>query len=109
MAKRQQQAAAQRIMEIDKPEAQPRGGIRVRALKLGYYDDARRREGDVFTIRNEKEFSRLWMERVPFDTPERVTTGNEELRRMHDETIRARHSGAPPDNPTGSEGVLDED
>lgn len=91
--------------------------IKVRALKLGYYDDKRRRVGDVFLIRapyktvavdqetgkaveDEKtgkakvitvdEFSRRWMEKVPKSTPERTTTGKEELRRKHDEILGSR-------------------
>ena len=49
-------------------------GIQVRAKDLGdgrfgYYDDKRRRSGDVFFIKNEKEFSDKWMEKVD-DHPE---------------------------------------
>jgi DNA-binding XRE family transcriptional regulator len=43
--------------------------IRVRATKLGFDGVARRRVGDVFTIRSEAAFSATWMERVPDDTP----------------------------------------
>lgn len=79
-------------------------GIKVRATRMGYYDDKRRRTGDVFTIRppykvvdddtgKEKtidEFSRKWMVRVDGKTPERITTGKEDLKRQHDEAIAAR-------------------
>ena len=38
--------------------------MKVKALQLGYYDNERRREGDVFEIASETEFSPTWMERV---------------------------------------------
>jgi len=39
----------------------------VRALRLGYYNNARIREGQVFYIKNDKEFSKLWMEEIGED------------------------------------------
>lgn len=68
-------------------------GVKVRALETGYYDHARRREGDVFYIRGDvfendvkgrsgevrfkkgdlKDFSHRWMELVSPATPERET------------------------------------
>lgn len=73
----------------------PRGGapavkdhpIKVRATQTGYYDHARRREGDVFTIANEQAFSPRWMERVPAQTPERITTAAQHIRREHDKIL----------------------
>ena len=65
----------------------PVGGIKVRATMVGYYDDKRRRVDDVFTIQKESEFSKRWMVRVDQDTPEKTTTGKEDLRRIHDEII----------------------
>jgi len=38
--------------------------MKVRAIKLGYHGIKRRRPGDVFDIKSEKEFSPNWMERV---------------------------------------------
>jgi hypothetical protein len=67
--------------------------IRVRAIRLGYYDEIRRREGDVFTIANEQAFSETWMQRVDPHTPERVTTGAQALRKFHDEEMRAKAPG----------------
>jgi hypothetical protein len=51
-------------------------GIRVRVKKgrIGYYELRRRREGSVFTIGSEKEFSKVWMERVP-DSIEETAPG----------------------------------
>lgn len=39
--------------------------MKVRATRLGFYDLKRRREGDVFSIENERQFSEKWMARVP--------------------------------------------
>ena len=36
--------------------------MKVKATKLGYYGDRRRREGDVFFIKSEEELSQKWME-----------------------------------------------
>ena len=38
--------------------------MKVRATQMGYYDLKRRREGDVFEIKTEKEFSKKWMEKL---------------------------------------------
>jgi hypothetical protein len=59
--------------------------IKVRATQLGYYEHKRRREGDVFILipRTDRygnvmtarsQFSKKWMEIVPSDTPEKVST-----------------------------------
>ncbi len=52
---------------------------RVRATQIGFYDNARRREGDVFTLSKASHFSERWMERVSPDTPEKVTTSAQAL------------------------------
>lgn len=38
--------------------------MKVKAIRLGYYGNARRRVGDVFHVESEKEFSKNWMEKV---------------------------------------------
>lgn len=38
--------------------------IKVRATQLGYYGLKRRREGDIFFIKNEAQFSKKWMVKV---------------------------------------------
>ena len=101
-------AVEERVHRIDPPADAPRTlqTIKVRATKMGYYDDKRRRTGDVFLIRAPyageddagipitiNEFSKKWMERVAGDTPERITTGNEELRRQHDEILATKRQG----------------
>lgn len=91
-----------------------RGGIKVRVLEgqLGYYGDVRRREGDVFVITDIKHFSKRWMEFVDKRTPNRVTTGSEELRKKHQELLEEKSGkgmltdadpgGLEGDNPLGS-------
>lgn len=38
--------------------------MKVKATELGYYEDKRRRPGDVFEISDEKAFSHKWMEKL---------------------------------------------
>jgi len=38
--------------------------MKVRAKRLGFFGATRRREGEVFDIPSEKQFSKLWMEKV---------------------------------------------
>ena len=60
--------------------------VRVRATRLGYFGDVRRRSGDVFSV-PESAFSKSWMEKVAPTTPGRTTSGKEDLRRQHDEIL----------------------
>lgn len=98
----------------DGDDAAPRADtrrIKVRALRMGYYDDARRREGDVFTV-EARHVTETWMARVRADTPENTTTGQAELRRQHDEILRTRMpaAGTPLVDdvlPTGAQNPLD--
>jgi hypothetical protein len=83
-------------------------GIRVRALQPGYYGHSRRRDGDVFTIRSEAEFSKRWMERVDPTTPTSITTPNQVIKQKHDETLALKYGGrvrgGSPDDPAQGEG-----
>jgi hypothetical protein len=102
--------AAARFAGAPQNVAQPKGGIRVQATQTGYYDDARRRPGDVFTIRSEQQFSKKWMVKVAAGTREKTTTGRQALQQHHDAENRARLGiDADIDNPDGSEGVLGAD
>lgn len=65
--------------------------IKVRAIRMGYYDHVRRREGDVFVV-DSSAFSAKWMERVDAHTPERVTTAAQALQQQHDEILGGRQS-----------------
>lgn len=90
-----------------KPEGELLRGVKVRATKVCYYDDKRRRIGDVFTISGEKfatgpragqlkEFSSKYMVVVDSRTPERITTGAEVLKQQHDEILGSRAADADP-------------
>lgn len=63
--------------------------MRVKATQTGFYDNARRRAGDVFDIR-EKEYSDRWMEPVDGSTPKRTTSNKQALKRHHDKTLAQR-------------------
>ena len=83
-------------------------GFKVRATRMGYHNDERKRVGDVFTLTYAHEFTEKWMERVPDRTPHRATTGQQELRKAHDETLKERASSVHPgiDNPIGGPDVI---
>lgn len=38
--------------------------IKVKAIQLGYYGNQRRKPGDVFFIKNEQLFSKIWMKKL---------------------------------------------
>ncbi len=73
------------------PTTRTVGPVRVRATQLGYYDNERKRPGDVFSIASPALFSKRWMEHVDPRTPEKTTGPNEALRQQHDEILGARH------------------
>jgi len=81
--------------------------IRVRALEVGFIDNVRRREGDVFDV-HQVEFSDRWMEPVDGRTPESITGPQAALKGHHDRTMAERGTlrkgatGAPHD-PLGAE------
>ena len=86
--------------------------FKVRALQVGYYDHSRRRPGDVFVIADEQAFSARWMERVPEQTPERVTGPNAAIRQHHDDILsggmaRAAGSVLGDDTPDTDSNPLD--
>lgn len=85
----------------------PRGAIRVVATRSGYYGDERRREGDVFSIKSEQEFSKVWMRKVAKSTPGKKTGPNEVIRKRHDEILGARHGGGQHVDDDNGEGVED--
>lgn len=41
--------------------------MKVKAKMMGYYQDSRVREGEVFELKDEKHFSERWMEKVDAD------------------------------------------
>lgn len=87
-------------------KAKHTGPRRVRAIALGFHDNKRRREGNVFTIANAGEFSPKWMVYVDQSTPEKTTTGQQELQQKHDELLGERlasKGGTGGANPLGAE------
>lgn len=45
--------------------------MKVRAVRLGYYNHKRYRPGAVFVLKDEKLFSSKWMEKVEDESPKR--------------------------------------
>lgn len=114
----------------------PIKGVRVMATKIGYYDDKRRRTGDVFTIDGAVDdrktievladdgsvlrtytnprygkvaaFSDKWMVPVDASTAERLTTGQQDLERLRQGTRaeRARAKAMAHETATGDADVL---
>ena len=84
--------------------------VRIRALKMGFYNNERRRVGDVFMAKAEA-FNPSWMEPVDGAVPIQRTTGKDELRRKHDELLSAKMGQAvhtdEHDVPTGTDNPLD--
>lgn len=68
-------------------------GIKVMATADTYYGEARRRQGDVFTITSEAHFNKRCMVRVSASTPEKTSTGRDVLKKQHDEILGARATG----------------
>lgn len=89
-----------------KPTPRP-SALKVRATRMVHYGLKRRRVGDVFVLRDPAHFSAKSMERVDAATPERITTGQQEIRRQHDEILGGRVEGRTP--ATMSQEVLDDD
>lgn len=69
-----------------------RGRLKVRATAMCYYDLKRRREGDVFFINSESEFSARYMVYVDVATPLKITSAQQALKNKTDE-IRGRMRG----------------
>lgn len=86
--------------------AKASGPVKVTADRVGYYDNKRRREGDVFTIANKAELG-SWMRVVDAATPEKLTTGQQEIHKAHDvavnEMLAAKAAGTGGANPLGAE------
>lgn len=96
------------------PRAVPRGlaaGVKVRATHVGYYDDARRRVGDVFRLVKPEDFSPTWMalESHP-SVPEHTTSGPAHLAQQNAHAIDSKRRGGPAlEGPTGAYDPLGDD
>jgi hypothetical protein len=67
--------------------------VKVRATKLGFHNNKRRRPGDVFFI-DRAMVSRKWMEIVPDSTPLKQTNSPQAMKAEHDEILRQRVAGS---------------
>lgn len=91
-------------------ETAPPASMRVQAFRMGYYNEIRRRVGDVFTLHQPDHFSTKWMRFVDANTPEHITTGQQELRKAHQQEVDARRSASTVvASPTGSMNPLGSD
>lgn len=100
-------AAAAKAEKAANAAATPiHGSLKVRATAVGYYNEKRRREGDVFTLKTREAFSSKWMEYVDKSVPERLTHGQTALnQQMLDQ--RANLAGLDAhDEPTADENPL---
>jgi hypothetical protein len=97
--------------------------MKVRALRIGYYDHVRRREGDVFELKPvkghkreggklvphvftvEEQFSHVWMEKVAKNTPEKTSTAQQALNAASADLKAIKH-GVQVDDSTGSTDVI---
>lgn len=74
--------------------------ILVMATQMGYYDDLRRRPGDVFYIHAEEDFSDMWMEDAPAGAEPSITLGQDDIDRQHDEILADRAGSRARKTPT---------
>ena len=84
--------------------------IKVRTVKPGFYNNERKRVGDVFVLNKEKDFSEKWMVRVDASTPTNRSSSRTALQRHLAEIDAARASEKPTegdgDEPTGDQEVI---
>lgn len=95
-------------MAKKQPAAPAPKPFKVRAIQLGYYDNVRRRVGNVFTIQSEQEFSERWMVRVPEHTPESVSGPNAAIRQAHDDILAGASRPGILTDPDDAAGVTDD-
>lgn len=78
--------------------------LKVRATAMGYGPGVvRRRVGDVFLLDKRSQFTPTWMEWVDEETPERLTTIEEEQRKLQRERGLSTTAGRQPDPIGGDE------
>lgn len=77
--------------------------MKVKAIKLGYYDIIRRYPGDVFEIKNEKEFSKIWMQKLDV---EQVDEQEEEAPVVKKPKAKRAKAEKPAASPTGDAEVI---
>ena len=86
--------------------------MKVQAIQLGYYDNRRRRVGEVFSIKDEVEFSSKWMKKVDEDKPVEKAVATDESRKPVAPSKASRHekfdsiSSVSIDKATGNQDVI---
>lgn len=100
-------AAPRRPLDTADANRPPAQRLRVRATKLGYYDDKLQRVGDVFDIAGPDAFSRHWMERVSDRVPAHTTTKPPDLQRKPAQSA-ADQQRQRDEEATGDRDVLDQ-
>lgn len=85
-------------------QAKPQS-LKVEATQMGYYNHQRRREGDIFTLADENDFSRRWMRWVDARKPEHTTGAKEALAKEHRKLTETAREDAKAAKEAG-EGVL---
>lgn len=68
-------------------ETLPKAPFKVVALRMGYYNHVRRREGDVFIVREREHFSEKWMELAHPEAKPSKTGAQAAIQREHDEIL----------------------
>lgn len=71
------------------PEDDVNTGLRVRANRMVFYGNKRRRQGDVFDLAHESHFSERSMEWVDRKTPVRTTKSEDALKEQQQEIRNA--------------------
>lgn len=90
-ARSSNEAAARRSEEQSASHVGRR--VRVRAIRMGYYDDKRRRVDDVFiyTIGEHERKLPTWVEEADPSEPLRITSAPQALKQQHDELLASRY------------------
>lgn len=78
-------------------------GPKVRAIEMGYYNEERKRPGDVFRLNKPEDFSKRWMEKVGAGEPEKKTGNREALARKTEELNEGKRASSKDDNPLGAD------
>lgn len=81
----------------------PKGGIVVRATKVGFYNNERKRVGDVFKIAHLGEFSDKWMTTAPKGAKLKTTSAPEALAKENQDLRELKHGGGTMPEPAGDD------
>lgn len=81
--------------------------MQVKATKLGYYGLKRKKPGEVFFLKGDKEFSPKWMEKIEVDADD---DGDEASvrhgKKGHHKKAKAKHDDAEASEKSSGESVI---